>query len=317
MNFPSPSPKETQLSRDLRELTAGESFTPDLAAIRQRAGQRHRRGLALRGTAAAGAAVLAAGGVFAGLHGTGGTTASTAVGKTAAPRVGAAASRPGAAGATGGRPTAVTVAYVTAQVKSALGNVNKYIVQDDQVQTGPGGDSDVILTDPRTSNAYEVLRDSSGESLAWLSTYLVNRVLTWKDIEADYSTHTWFVDVFHAAGPIQGSTAGATSTVMTPAEIKGWLDSGRLTIIGHKVIDGHQTIGLRQPWARGYREMWVDSTTFLPVRLITADFADQKGPLRNVMLVDNESWLPRTQSLLDEVNQVHIPAGFTRVAPPQ
>jgi hypothetical protein len=145
----------------------------------------------------------------------------------------------------------------------------------------------------------------------------VNRVLTWKDIEADYSTHTWFVDVFHAAGPIQGSTAGATSTVMTPAEIKGWLDSGRLTIIGHKVIDGHQTIGLRQPWARGYREMWVDSTTFLPVRLITADFADQKGPLQNVMLIDNESWLPRTQALLDEVDQVHIPAGFTQVAPPQ
>ena len=35
------------------------------------------------------------------------------------------------------------------------------------------------------------------------------------------------------------------------------------------------------------------------------------------MLVDNESWLPRTQALLDEVNQVHIPAGFTQVAPPQ
>lgn len=97
---------------------------------------------------------------------------------------------------------------------------------------------------------------------------------------------------------------------MTPAEIKAWLDSGLLKIVGHQVIDGHQTIGLRQPWARGYREMWVDSTTFLPVQLIMADFADQKGPLQNDMLIDNETWLPRTSSLLNQVNKMHIPAGF-------
>jgi len=318
-----PSPQETQLGDDLRQLAAGQPFTPDLVAIGQRARQRRRRGLALRGSAAAAVAVVAAGGVFVGVHGSGGASAGTAVGQPAVSTSGAAVGQrtaTGTARATGAKvsaPTAVTVAYVTARVKTALGNVDKYVLRDAQVQTGAGGNTAVILTDPRTSNAYEVLHDSSGESLAWLSTYLVHRVLTWKDIEADYSTHTWFDLVFHAAGPIQGSTAGATSTVMTPAEIKSWLDAGALTIVGHRVIDGHQTIGLRQRWARGYRQMWVDSTTFLPVRLVTADFADQKGPLRNVMLIDNETWLPRTQSLLDTVNQVHIPAGFKRVAPPQ
>jgi hypothetical protein len=85
---------------------------------------------------------------------------------------------------------------------------------------GPGGNSATNWTDPRTGNDYEVLHDSTnGTSIAWLSTYLVNRVLTWKTVEADYSDHGWFVSVMHAAGPIQGSTAGATSTVMTPAEI--------------------------------------------------------------------------------------------------
>jgi hypothetical protein len=314
MNFPSPSSEETQLSHDLRQLAAGEVFTPDLAGIRQRARQRHRRGLALRGTVAAGVAVLAASGVLVGLHGSGGgATGATAGAKTGAPRVRASASQSGASST----PTVMTVAYVTARVKSALGNVDNYVARDSQVQTGSGGNSSVILTDPRTSNAYEVLHDSNGTSLAWLSTYLVHRVLTWKDIEADYSTHTWFDLVFHAAGPIQGSTAGATSTVMTPAEIKTWLDSGLVKIVGHQVIDGHQTIGLRQPWVHGYREMWVDSTSFLPVRLIQADFADQKGPLQNDILIDNETWLPRTSSLLNEVNQVHIPAGFKQVAPPQ
>jgi hypothetical protein len=78
----------------------------------------------------------------------------------------------------------------------------------------------------------------------------------------------------HAAGPIQGSTAGATSSVLTPADIKAWLDSGKLKIVGHQDINGHHTIALRGPRADGYRELWVDSKTFLPVRTVMADFAD-------------------------------------------
>jgi hypothetical protein len=75
------SPQETQLGRELRQLVSGQPFTPDIEAIGLRARQRHRRGLALRGATAAGAAVLAAGGLFAAVHGTGGTAAGT----TAAP----------------------------------------------------------------------------------------------------------------------------------------------------------------------------------------------------------------------------------------
>ena len=300
------SPQETQLGHDLRHLAAGQAFTPDLEEIRRRARQRHRRGLALRGATATAAAVLVAGGLVIGLHGTGAGTAGTT------------ATSPSASSSTGPAAPAVTVAYVTQQVKTALGNVNNYVLRTDQVQTGPGGNTATNWTDPRTGNDYEVLHDATnGTSLAWLSTYLVNRVLTWKTIEADYSTRTWFTSVMHAAGPIQGSTAGATSNVMTPAEIKAWLDSGKVKIVGYQDINGHHTIGLRSPWADGYRELWVDSRTFLPVRVITADFANDSGPLKNVLLISNDSWLPRTRSLLTMVNQVHIPAGFRQVAPPQ
>jgi hypothetical protein len=315
------SPGETQLGRDLRELASGQPFTPDLGSIKQLARQRHRRSLMWRGGAAAGAAVVAAGGLFFGVHGfsgdhsAGGTVANSTAGAATGQSTASAAAPQSGSGDAATRTE--TVAYVTEQVKAALGNVNNYVLRDAQVQTGSGGDSATNWTDPRTNNDYEILNDSAGKSIAWLSTYLVNRVLTWKDIEADYSTRTWFVDVFHAAGPIQGSTAGATSNVMTPAQIKSWLDSGRLKIIGHREINGHHTIGLRGPWIQGYRELWVDSKTFLPVRTITADFANQKGPLQNVMLIDNDSWLPRTKSLLDMVNHVHIPAGFTQVPPPQ
>ena len=319
------TPGETQLGDDLRELASGRPFAADLAAIKRLARERHHRRLMRRGAGAAGVVVLAGGGLFFGVHGfsgdhgasgsTAGATPSAAVGHSSGNAPTRQASASASATATA---HAETVAYVAAQVKAALGNVNDYVLREDQVQTGAGGNTATNWTDPRTNNDYEVLNDpTAGKSIAWLSTYLVHRVLTWKVTEADYSTHTWFVDVFHASGPIQGSTAGATSSVLTPAQIKSWLDSGRLKVIGHRDINGHHTIGLRQPWARGYRELWVDSTTFLPVRLIQADFADQKGPLQHDILIDNETWLPRTQSLLDEVNRVHIPAGFTQVAPPQ
>jgi hypothetical protein len=312
------TPGETQLGDELRELASGQPCTPDLTTIKQLARQRHHRRLMRRGASAAGAAVLAAGGLFFGVqgfpgdHGAGGTTAGPAVDHSSA----SGTARQGAG--RGATAHAETVAYVTAQVKAALGNVNNYVLRDDQVQTGSGGDSATNWTDPRSGNDYEILNDpTAGKSIAWLSTYLVNRVLTWKVIQADYSTRTWFIDVFHAAGPILGSTAGATSNVMTPAQIKSWLDAGELKVIGHKTINGHHTIGLRSPWIHGYRELWVDSKTFLPVRTIQADFANTKGPLQNVMLIDNDTWLPRAKSLLDKVNDVHIPAGFTKVAPPQ
>ena len=297
------SPQETQLGDDLRQLASGQPFTPDLAAIGQRARQRHRRGLALRGGAAAGVAVLAAGGLFIGLHGTGGTATGTA----AATATGTAAGQRGTVGAA---PRTETVAYVTQQVKTALGNVNNYILSTDQSQTGGYSYSAEIWVDPRTNNNYQVLQDSNGKSVAWGSTYLVNRVLTWKTTEADYSTRTWFTSVIHAAGPIQGSTAGATNSVMTPAQIKAWLDSGKFKIVGHRVINGHQAIGLRMPWPGiGYEELWVDSQTFLPVQFIKE--------VGNAQLVANESWLPRTNQLVDMVNHVDIPAGFTQVAPPK
>lgn len=281
--------RETQLGHELRELVSDQPFTPDLEAIGQRARQRRRRRIALHGGTAAAAAVLAAGGLFTAVHGTGGTTVHQGV-------------------ASGPASRTETVAYVTGRVKAALANVNDYI---DYTRTGPGGNSATNWVDPRTNNDYEVLQDSNGKSIAWLSTYLVNRVLTWKTVEADYSTRTWFVNIMHAAGPIQGSTAGATSSVMTPQEIKSWLDSGEFKLVGRQEINGHSAIGLRGPWVTGgYRELWVDAETFLPLRTIV------KGP-GNLTRVSNDTWLPRTSSLVNMVNHVHIPAGFRQVAPPK
>ena len=116
----------------------------------------------------------------------------------------------------------------------------------------------------------------------------------------------------------KNGTQAATAVGARPkSQIKSWLGAGGVKIVGHQEINGHQAIGLRQLWARGYRELWVDARSFLPLRTIMADFASTTGPLKNVQLIDDDTWLARTAPLLDMVNHVHIPAGFRQVAPPR
>jgi hypothetical protein len=303
------SPQETQLSRDLHQLASGKPFTPGLTEIKQLARQRHRRSLMRRGTAA-GAVVLAAGGLFFGVHGSSGDHGAAHTAASAVP------SGSATAGAT--VPTE-TVAYVAKQVEAALASVNGDIIRDDQAFTGIRSDSGANWTDSRTGNEFESMSSSAtGKSLAWLSISSVDGVRTAHQVVADYSTSTWYADSLRlAAAPPQGSSVNTTSPVMTPAEIKAWLDSGKLAIVGHQDINRHDTIGLRGPWAAGYRELWVNSQTFLPVRIFVDYYANQGTPSQDLKLTGNLTWLPRTESLVNMVNHVHVPAGFTQVAPPR
>jgi hypothetical protein len=304
------SPQETQLSHDLHQLASGKPFTPDLAEIKQRARQLHRRSLTRRGATAAGAVALASGGLFFGVHGSSGGHAA------AGPAASAAPSRSATAGPAA---HAETVAYVAERVEAALTNVNNDIIRDDQVQTAPINDSGTNWTDPRTGNEFEILTNSTtGKSLNWLSTSSANGVRTAHQVVADYSTRTWFaVSLRLSAALPQGSSVNASSPVMTPAEIKTWLDSGKLAIVGHQNINGQDTIGLRGPWLKGYRELWVDSRTFLPVRVIVDYYANLGGPEQNMKLIGNLTWLAPTESLVNMVNHVHIPTGFRQVTAPR
>jgi hypothetical protein len=312
------SPQEVQLSHDLHRLASGKPFTPDLAEIKQLARQRHRRGLMRRGATAAGAVVLAAGGLFFGVHGFSGDhgTAGTAAGTKAGAMASATPSRGVSAGPT---VRTETVAYVAARVEAALASVNGDVIRDDQAHTGITNDSGTNWTDSRTGNEFESMTGSTtGKWLAWLSTDRVNGDLTGHQVVADYSTRTWYAMALPLTGVhSQGPSVNDTSPVMTPAEIKTWLDSGKAKIVGHQSVNGHDTIILRGPWILGYRELWIDSQTFLPVRIFVDYYANQGTPSQDLKLTGNLTWLPRTESLVNMVNHVHIPAGFKQVAPPQ
>ncbi|HEX3488159.1 MAG TPA: hypothetical protein VHU92_02415 [Streptosporangiaceae bacterium] len=290
--------QEIQLSDDLRRLADGEPYNPDLDAIERRGRGRRQRGLAIRGAAGLGVVALAA-------------ASLTLVGRSTPVRPHEATS-----GAVHTAPVQ-TAAYVAAHAESALARIDRYIVKDDERQTGQAPFT--LWIDPRTGNTYLTQGHGAGRLAAWGSTYLVRRVMHWRTTQLNYGPRTWWTSVIHAAGPIQGAAPAGPygGAGGTPAQIKSLLNSGHYRIIGHRVINGHRAIGLKGQWAAGFMEVWVDAHTYQPVHMIIADFAYKPGPLRHHETVVNESWMARSPSLVQLTNHPRIPAGFRHVPAPQ
>jgi hypothetical protein len=301
------SQAESQLSDDLQRLVAAQPFVPDIAAIERRGRQARRRTAALRGAAGLGAAGLgAAGGITA--------VALVVSGVGGAPAVpgGSTAAGGGAAGAAASKPPVQTAAYVSAQVEAALAQADKYIIRT--TTNSYAGGTYTNWTDPRTGSSYASQGTGSGRVLSWGSSYLVQDVLHWSTTEADYSSHTWFVSVIHAAGPIVSPMpTGPDVPGGSPAQLKKGLATGVYKIVGHGHVNGHRAIELRAGRRPLVMTVWVDAQTYQPVRLIKTFTFGQKDD----SLSFDESWVPRSAALVKIANHPEIPAGFTRVAAPQ
>jgi hypothetical protein len=283
--------------RSALDEEAGDLRVPPGAA--QRARSRARRRRAARGLlAGVPAAALATGLVLAMQNNTRGP-ATSATGTTASPAAPAAS--------TASQPAVETAAYVTKRVEAVLANANHYIIRE-TTDSYPGG-TYTSWTDPRTGSAYAVQGTGSRKVLSWNSAYFVKRVLHWSTTEADYSTHTWFVSVIHAAGPVQGPLPKpADGSHVSPPQLRKWLKDGTMRVVGHGHVNGHQATALRAQLAIGTLKIWVDSQTFEPVREISA-----LGTVQRHTLVFNESWVPRTARLVSLANHPQVPAGFTQV----
>ncbi len=156
---------------------------------------------------------------------------------------------------------------MTSHVEAALANADRYIIRD-ETSSYPGG-TYTEWTDPRTGNAYSVQGTGSQKTLSWNSTFYVKKVLHWKTTEADYSTRTWFVSVIHAAGPIQGAPpSGPDVPGGSPAQLQEMLKAGIMRVVGHGTVNGHQATELRVGLGEITLTVWVDSTTYQPVRFI-------------------------------------------------
>jgi len=283
--------------RSALDEEAGDLRVPPGAA--QRARSRARRRRTARGLLAGVPAVALATGLVLAMQNNPRGPATSATGTTASPAAPAASAA--------SQPAVETAAYVTEHVEAVLANANHYIIRE--TTNSYSGGTYTSWTDPRTGSAYAVQGTGSRKVLSWNSAYFVKRVLHWSTTEADYSTHTWFVSVIHAAGPVQGPLPKpADGNDVSPAQLRKWLKDGTMRVVGHGHVNGHQATALRAQLAMGTLKIWVDSQTFEPVREISALGAGQRHTL-----VFNESWVPRTARLVSLANHPQVPAGFTQV----
>lgn len=202
--------------------------------------------------------------------------------------------QPQAAGNHAAEPIpARNVAFITRRAAAALANVDDMVLhtRETRTRTTPSGTVTEIYDtwsdrgDPEHSRSmytrdgtpiYDIQTDSAASS----------------ETLVDHLTRTWYrsptIDYSHRH--LLGST---------PDNIRQRIESGGLTLVSHETIDGHDTVHLtRTDTAPLAGDLWIDATTYLPVRST------------NPIGTTDYEWLdrnPTTRSLLVPV----VPPGFT------
>lgn len=311
---------ESQFAEALRtalgEETAGLTLRPDAAHRARRDGRRRKATRALMAGVPA-VALVAGGAVLAAAHSTG--TASPAA----------------------THPAALTVAYVTKKAEAALSssNVNHYIIES---TTTSNGLSSTYWYDPVTSDMQLVEKSANDTVTTWDTAEKVGSHQYVKQTIVDAAAKTVTTYTF---------SGSSVNPAVSPAALKLALSSGqplaavgqgssriivagKATIVGKGVINGQSAIDLQvdspdvscsnpktsgvlytcgtipsgQSVAPGhglYNDYWVNAQTFQVVKLVT-----QAGTAR---VVTDYQWLPRTKSLVAQVNTPQIPAGYRLV----
>ena len=313
---------EELLRHGMERFTAGVQAPARLAHTVSR---RRRRRLAVRAAVACGAAAASAAAVVAVAAGAGGGPAQTGP----------------------GMGQARTVAYVISRVEKAL--AGQHLVLRARTRGGGWGPSISWAYGPR--HRFEELTASDcghalpngnctyhGGSEPYLAqgTALIGGKLT--SVYVTYFNRKWSV-ISEFIAPNACSTTGALemggpppATSNWPAFIHATLACGAATVTGHARIDGVETleitgsvtVKLPPDQAKAYREKWlwdrwtlyVNATTYLPVRLSGSE-STYGGPAPSTYStsVTDMQWLPPTAANIAQ-SLVTVPTGFQQVSSP-
>jgi hypothetical protein len=263
--------QEIQLGDDLRHMVAGHSFQADPDLLLRRAQRARRRSLATRGVAGVGVLAVAA--------------AGTAVGITA-----------GGAGA--GTPSVQDTAYVVKQVSAVLSNDSNSVYRTTDPSEGT-----VWYQDQVTMNEYWVDGTGTNRVEAWDSAPLIDHHVHLRDTTVNHKDRTYSTSDQQVGGYISGTSPKESSFV---DRIKQGLGSGQDKLLGTGEYQGHQVIKLGYANDASKFQLWVDSTTYEPVRSVETGSDGQQN-------ASDLAFLPRTPDLLHTMNTPQVPAGFTKV----
>jgi hypothetical protein len=183
------------------------------------------------------------------------------------------------------------------------------------------------------------LRDSSGQPYFQSTTSIRHGV--WREFDVDYADHVYSTltasNMDHGQRVIVSSWLPLQTKADPAVAFRQALKAGAITVVGHRILDGRDTILLRARAVRGRcwgcRQrvndrsqdppswIWVDASTYLVVQTEHFIHAYKGGtfiaptPTSKLMwiaIVDRVTWLPPTPQNLALLT-LTPPAGFTNV----
>jgi hypothetical protein len=230
-------------------------------------------------------------------------------------------------------PQMLTAAYVVDHVATTLMNSYRMI----SVDRGSGGmdNGSINYTDMATQQQHYVsgLRDSSGQP--YLQTTTSVRDGIWTEFDVDYADHVYSTltasDIDHGQRVTVSSWLPLQSNADPAAAFRQALKAHAITVAGHQVLDGRDTILLRVTDSSARSSalesqdppswIWVDASTYMVVQ--TEHFIHAykggtfipptpKSQLIWIPLVNRVTWLTPTPQNLALLT-LSPPAGFTSV----
>lgn len=224
----------------------------------------------------------------------------------------------------------LTTAAVLDHVATALANSYRMISEDRR--SGGMDSGSITYTDVATQQQhYESgLRDSSGQRYLQTTTSVSDGV--WTEFDVDYADQLYSTLTASDIDGGQRVTVSSWLPLQSSADpvvaFKQALKAHTITVVGHRVLDGRDTILLGvNPPARGPlfdhpSWIWVDAGTYMVVQTEHFVHAYKGGtfvpptPTSQLMwipLVDRVTWLNPTHHNLSLLT-LNPPAGFTDVA---
>jgi len=209
-------------------------------------------------------------------------------------------------------PALLTVSYVTSREQAAARGLSSVIIKTTQK-------GQVTWSDPATEmNRYQVFGPGGkliSDELERFTGGVVNPPAavgqTQHRLYVDYATRTWW-QLTSPAPKVMKDTP-VSGSLPVPADNS----SGQVSILGHRTMDGQDTIEVKYAPPRGFKPtkyslwpteyVWLSATSYLPVRTQVYGL----GPVQTTDL----AYLPVTRANL-AIFKLNPPTGFTQVTPP-